>query len=84
MGIRAIAYHESVAMERLEEYFHGESSSLAGSTIAKCDGCNLAFAIVLPARDHPNNDRYILELRRLISEGCIDGFQEEYVFESEN
>ena len=48
MAIRAIAYHESVAMERLEKYFDGESGSLAGSTSTKCDGCDTIFAVVLP------------------------------------
>ena len=80
MGIRAIAYHESVAMERLEKYFNGESSSGAGSSATKCDSCNLTFAVVLPARDHPENARYILDLRRLISVDCINGMhQEEYM-----
>jgi hypothetical protein len=85
MGIRAIAYHESVAMERLEKYFDGESGSLSGSTSTKCDRCEIVFPVVLPARDHPDNVRYVLELTRLISENCINGMrQEEYVLESKD
>jgi hypothetical protein len=71
-------------MERLEKYFDGESGSLSDSTSTKCDRCNLAFAVVLPARDHPDNARYLLDLTQLISEDCINGIhQEEYVQESE-
>jgi hypothetical protein len=83
MAIRAIAYHESVAMERLEKYFDGESGSLAGSTSTKCDGCDIIFAVVLPARDHPDNARYVRDITRLISEDCINGMhKEEYILES--
>jgi hypothetical protein len=83
MAIRAIAYHESVAMERLEKYFDGESGSLSGSTSTKCYGCDIVFAVVLPARDHPDNAQYVQDLTRLISEDSINGMpQEEYVLES--
>jgi hypothetical protein len=83
MGIRALAYHESVAMERLEKYFDGESESLSGSTSTKCDRCEVVFAVVLPARDHPDNVRHVMDLKRLISDDCINGLhQEEYVLES--
>jgi hypothetical protein len=58
MVIRAIAYHESVAMKRLEKYFDGESGSHASSSTAKCGACNLMFAVVLPARDNPENARH--------------------------
>jgi hypothetical protein len=85
MAICAIAYHESVAMERLEKYFDGESGSLSGSTSRKCDRCEIVFAVVLPARDHPDNARYVRDLTRLISEDCINGMhQEEYVLESKD
>jgi hypothetical protein len=83
MALRAIAYHESVAMERLEKYFDGESGSLSGSTSMKCDRCDIVFAVVLPARDHPDNARYVSDVSGLISEDCINGMhQEEYVLES--
>jgi hypothetical protein len=85
MPIRAIAYHESIAMERLEKYFDGESGSLSDSTSTKCDRCDIAFAVVLPARDHPDNARYVLDLTRLIAEDCRNGMhREEYVLEATN
>jgi hypothetical protein len=83
MGISAIAYHESVAMERLEKYFDGETGSLSDSTSTKCHRCETVFAVVLPARGHPDNARYVRDLTRLISEDCINGMhQDEYVLGS--
>ena len=73
MGICAVAYHESVAMERLEKYFDGESGSVSDATSTKCDRCETVFAVVLPARNHPDNARYVRDLTRLVSEDCING-----------
>jgi hypothetical protein len=83
MGICAVAYHESVAMERLEKYFDGESGSVSDATSTKCDRCETVFAVVLPARNHPDNARYLLDITRLISEDCAKGLhQDEYVLGS--
>jgi hypothetical protein len=80
MRMRAIAYHESVAVERLQRYFGKQGASLAGTAATKCENCNLNFAILLPSRDHPDNPRYILQSTRAVSEDCINGMhQDEHV-----
>lgn len=86
MSIRAIAYHESVALEKLEVYFKSEGEEpYAGSTAAKCPNCNLAFAVVLTLKSDPLNPEYIQELVIVISGDCSDGVhKEEYVVERGN
>jgi hypothetical protein len=85
VGIRAIAYHESVAMERLERHFQGEGASRSGTAATKCDKCKLNFAIVLPIHDHPDNAKYILRLTQIISDDRVSGrHHDEYMLESAN
>jgi hypothetical protein len=82
MAILAIAYH-SLALERLHEYFGGEAAGVsAASTHTKCEKCNLAFAIVLPLKDDPQNDKYVERLSEIIAGDCINGMhREEYLLE---
>jgi hypothetical protein len=82
MRICAIAYHETVAMGRLEKYFEGKNGRFAGSSAAKCEQCNLAFAVVLPTRDDPDNPKYVTRLTQVITEDCINGIhKDEYLLE---
>lgn len=86
MSIRAIAFHEAIAMEKMDEYFHSPESELQSETQAgKCVQCNLAFAIVLVVKSDPRNPEYIARLNSMIADDCINGIhKDEYVLEESN
>jgi shikimate 5-dehydrogenase len=78
MPIVALAFHEHIAMEKLNNYF---ASSGAGgeSRATKCSKCSLAFAVVLVNRTDNKNQRYLDDLRELIDDDCINGLhRDEY------
>jgi hypothetical protein len=81
MSIRAIAFHESLAIEKLEDLFTSpESRALAETQALACSKCNLGFAAVLVVKGHPRNGEYLTRLNAIIEEDCINGMhQEEYV-----
>jgi hypothetical protein len=83
MSIRAIAFHESLALEKLEDFFTSpESHTLAETQALACSKCNLTFAAVLVASGHPKNPGYIARLNAMIEEDCINGMhQGEYVLD---
>jgi hypothetical protein len=83
MSIRAIAFHEAIAMEKMDEYFHSPESELQSETQAgKCVKCNLAFAIVLTVKGHPRNPEYVGHLNSMIADDCINGVhKDEYLLE---
>jgi hypothetical protein len=79
----AVAYHESIAIERLHEYFDGPQANLivitAGTT---CEKCGLMFAVVLTAKTDPRNHEYITHLDYVINDDCRNGqHQQEYALE---
>lgn len=81
MSIRAIAFHESLAIEKLEDLFTSpESRALAETQALTCSKCNLGFAAVLVANGDPRNAEYLARLNAIIEEDCINGMhQGEYV-----
>jgi hypothetical protein len=83
MSIRAIAFHEAIAMEKMDVYFRSPESQLQSETQAgKCVKCNLAFAIVLAVKSDPRNPEYVGHLNAIIAEDCIAGHhRDEYVLE---
>jgi hypothetical protein len=83
MSIRAIAFHEAIAMEKMDEYFHSPESGIQSETQAgKCVKCNLAFAIILVVKNDPRNQEYIGHLNSMIADDCINGIhRDEYVLE---
>jgi hypothetical protein len=84
MAIRAIAYHESVAMEKLDEYFKSSTAQRSASTrAAKCDNCDLTFAIILIGANDNLNLVYIDQLQAIITEDCVSGLhQDEYILDT--
>jgi hypothetical protein len=73
----AFAFHEQIAMERLNNYFASGDSG-GESRAMKCSKCSLAFAVVLVDRTDKNNSKYIDDLRGLIDD-CINGLhRDEY------
>jgi hypothetical protein len=83
MARLAIAYHESIALEKLHEHFDGpEAHLMALSAGTKCEKCGLLFAVVLTARTDPRNNEYVSELDRMIGDDCRNGeHQQEYGLE---
>jgi hypothetical protein len=82
MSIKAIAFHEVVAMDKIREFFKSPESQQESETqAATCAKCNLAFAIVLTAKDDPRNSEYLRSLNSMIADDCIAGHhKEEYIF----
>ena len=83
MSIKAIAFHESVALDKTHEYFESPEARFQGETQAgKCVKCSLAFAIVLLVKSDPRNLEYVGHLNAIIGEDCIGGLhKDEYVLD---
>jgi hypothetical protein len=63
MSLRAIGFHESVSVNKLEELFKSEWHQLfAATTVAHCKKCGTAYAVFLAKSDDPQNGPYIAEL----------------------
>jgi hypothetical protein len=82
MTLRAIAFHEAISVQKLEEIFNADANVLFGGTLrAKCPTCGLKFAVFFPAYDDPENQDYLAKLQGLIASDCKDGrHRAEYVF----
>jgi hypothetical protein len=79
MPIVALAFHEHLAMDKLNQYFTAASAAGGESRAISCPKCSLAFAVVLVNREDARNDKYILDLRTLIKDDCIGGLhRDEY------
>lgn len=83
MSIKAVAFHEAVGIENIEEYFHlPESDLLTNTRAGKCVKCNLAFAVVLAAKSDPRNPEYVGHLNAIIADDCKGGnHKHEYVLD---
>jgi hypothetical protein len=83
MPIKAIAFHEVVAMDKIREFFKSPESQQKSETQAgTCVKCNLAFAIVLTAKADPRNSEYLGCLNSMIADDCIAGHhREEYILD---
>jgi hypothetical protein len=79
MPIVALAFHEQLAMDKLNNYFAAAEAAGGESRATSCSKCSLAFAIVLVNRADKRNPKYIEDLRTLIEEDCNGGIhREEY------
>jgi hypothetical protein len=85
VSIRAIAFHENLAVEKLEDLLTSpESQALAETQALTCSKCNLGFVAVLVAKGHPGNAEYLARLNTMIEEDCINRMhQGEYVVDEE-
>jgi len=74
MALRAIGFHEAVSGAKLEEVFRSDVNELFGGTVAaKCSTCGARFAVFFPAKDDPDNPKYLAELQKMIAGDCKDG-----------
>ena len=79
MRIVAIAFHEHVAMEKLNRYFDSAPAAGGESLATRCSKCSLAFAVILVNRADAQNVRYLDDIKTLIEGDCINGMhQDEY------
>jgi len=82
MTLRAIAFHEAIAYDRLEEIFKADQNALFGGSLAGfCSRCNLKFGVFFPAKDDPQNSEYLAALNEMIASDCRGGkHRGEYTF----
>lgn len=74
MTTRAIAFHESVASDKLQELFGSDGPQLFSSSQATgCGKCRARFAIFFPDKSDPDNISYIRDLEVTIAEDCTNG-----------
>ena len=80
MPVVALAFHEHLAMEKLNDYYRSPNASARSETQAiACKNCSLSFAVVLVNRDDKRNARHVDSLRNLIETDCIGGLhRDEY------
>jgi hypothetical protein len=83
MGIKAIAFHEIIAMEKIHELFRSqESHEQIDTQHGKCVKCNLGFVIVLFVKSDRTNPEYVGHLNSIISDDCIGGkHKDEYILD---
>ena len=83
MPIVALAFHEHLALEKLNRYFESAESAGGETRPTTCSKCSLEFAIVLVNRVDERNADYLEELRTLIENDCINGLhRDEYALSS--
>jgi hypothetical protein len=74
MTLRAVAFHEAIAYDRLEEIFKADRNALFGGSLnGACSKCNLKFGVFFPAKDDPQNPEYLLALNEMIANDCRGG-----------
>jgi len=74
MSLRAAAFHESVAVARLDELFRSPWNQMfSGTTGTRCPKCGARFAVFHSDREDTDNASYVARLENLISENCDDG-----------
>jgi hypothetical protein len=77
--IVALAFHEHIAMEKLNRYFTSAATAGGETRPTNCSKCSLGFAVVLVNREDKNNRKHLENLRTLIEEDCIAGLhRDEY------
>ena len=83
MGIRAIAFHEIIATDKIHELFGSpESQEQIETQQGKCVKCNLGFVIVLFVKSDRRNPEYVGHLNSIIADDCIGGrHKDEYVLD---
>lgn len=70
----AVAFNESVSVQRLAEIFKSDANQLfGGTTAAHCKTCGRQFAVFFPNSDDPENLKYLAELEKQIAADCRSG-----------
>jgi nucleosome binding factor SPN SPT16 subunit len=70
----AIAFHEAVSVERLDQLFRSETNQLFAATIAAhCRNCGRQFAVFFPNSEDPDNMDFLIAIEERIAADCKDG-----------
>ena len=60
MSLRAMAFHEAISVDALDEIFKADANALfAGTTVGRCFKCGMRFAVFFPDKDDPHNGEYL-------------------------
>jgi hypothetical protein len=79
MPIVAFAFHEQVAIEKLDSYFASAAAAGGETRAIQCSKCSLTFAVILVKREDEKNAQYVEDIRHLIEEDCINSLhRDEY------
>jgi hypothetical protein len=77
--IVALAFHEHIAMAKLNRFFESAATPGGETRPVNCSKCSLGFAVVLINREDKDNPKHLEDLQRLIEEDCIAGLhRDEY------
>jgi len=72
--LQAIAFHEAVSAQKIEELFRSDWNQLfAGVTAGHCPKCGRQFAVFFPSSDDPQNLDYLQTIEGMIANDCRDG-----------
>jgi hypothetical protein len=81
--IVALAFHEHLALEKIERYFASGQAASGEARAISCPKCSLSFGVVLVNHNDKKNEKYLIDLRTLVAEDCINGLhKDEYVLTS--
>jgi hypothetical protein len=82
MTLRAMAFHNAISYDRLEELFKSETNQMFATSLAgACPHCKLKFAVFFPVKDDPRNPEFLAKMNELIGKNCDKGKHGgEYVF----
>jgi hypothetical protein len=74
MALQAVAYNDSIALDKIHEYFAGSKSErIATTSGTKCRKCGRLFAVILAVKDDVKNSRYLDQLQQMIERDCKKG-----------
>jgi hypothetical protein len=74
MPLRAMAFHEAISVQKLEEIFKSDKNVVFGGTLGgACANCKAKFAVFFPAKDDPHNLDYLAKLNEVIAKDCRCG-----------
>jgi hypothetical protein len=77
MPIVALAFHEHVAMEKLDRYFASSRTAGGEARPTQCSKCALGFAVILVNRNDQGNREHLENLRKMIEADCINGLHKD-------
>jgi hypothetical protein len=74
VALRAVAFHEAISYDKLEEIFKADANAVFGGSLAgACSKCKLRFGVFFPSKDDLQNPQYLARLNELIANDCKSG-----------
>jgi hypothetical protein len=79
MPIVAIAFHETLAHEKMKEFFANARVAGAEAGVTNCPNCSQGFALIFLKPADASKEKYRISFRQLIGDDCINGIhRDEY------